>query len=158
MPSQLTHISLIYRLYFLYWEPFSALAGTYLAFFDPQRLLRGTVPLPAYEHFANPATQTLDISPVLQMALTNIGSLYALFAVNEGIVLRLTRDRRIWCTVILGMVCSDVGHIYAAWKVWPERLALGEVLKWNSDEWINYGTLFAGLGLRILFLLGFGRR
>ncbi|OWO99914.1 hypothetical protein B2J93_8534 [Marssonina coronariae] len=56
------------------------------------------------------------------------------------------------------MACADVGHIYAVWAIWPGRLAAAELPSWTSDEWINYGSLFAGLGLRILFLLGFGRR
>lgn len=54
------------------------------------------------------------------------------------------------------MACADVGHLYAAWSVSPERM--GEVMSWNGDERINYGTLFAGLGLRILFMMGVGRR
>lgn len=161
-PSQISHISLIYRLYFLYWEPFGALAGTYLCLFNPQRFLSGTVPLPAYLAFSSPieplppSTRTVDISPLLQMMLTNIGSLYVLFAINEGVLLRLTREKKVWLTVIAAMACADVGHIYAAWEINPERL--GEVMGWNSDEWINFGTLFAGLGLRVLFLMGWGRR
>ncbi|KAK2625999.1 hypothetical protein QTJ16_004261 [Diplocarpon rosae] len=173
-PSQLTHISLLYRLYFLCFEPIGALAGTYLCLFDPQRFLAGTVPLPAYlasssssspvtkswppQEVGIPGPRTVDLSPLLRMALTNIASLYVLFAVNEGLLLRLTREKRVWCTVIVAMVCADVGHIYAAWAISPERLAAGKLGSWTSDEWINYGTLFAGLGLRIAFLLGFGRR
>lgn len=158
MGPQLTHISLIYRIYFLWYEPLGALAGTYLCLFHPQRFVGGTMPLPAFETFANPATGKIDVSPVLQLALTNIASLYVLFAVNEGILLRLTREKKLWATVIFAMVCADVGHIFAAWQIWPERLALAEVPSWNSDEWINYGTLFLGLGLRLFFLMGFGRK
>jgi hypothetical protein len=32
-----------------------------------------------------------------------------------------------------------------------------DFMAWNSDEWINYGTLNAGLALRIAFMLGLGR-
>ncbi|KAH6712592.1 hypothetical protein BKA61DRAFT_486138 [Leptodontidium sp. MPI-SDFR-AT-0119] len=162
-------ISLIYRLYFLYFEPFGALAGTYLCLFNPQRFLSGTVPLPAYLSFSTPssgfssitttstsANRTVAISPLLQMQLINIASLYILFAITEGVVLRLTRQKSIWLAIITAMACADVGHLYAAWSVSPERM--GEVMSWNSDERINYGTLFAGLGLRVLFLMGVGRR
>lgn len=90
------------------------------------------------------------------MQLINVASLYVLFAITEGVVLRLTRQKSIWLAIIAAMACADVGHIYAAWKVCPERIA--EVMGWTGDEWINYGTLFAGLGLRVLFLLGYGRR
>lgn len=163
--DKITHISLIYRLYFLYWEPFGAIAGTYLCLSNPQRFLSGTVPLPAYLAFSSPSTsiststttdRTIPISPLLQMELINIASLYVFFAITEGVVLRLTRERGVWLAIITAMACADTGHLYAAWSVCPERM--GDVLEWNGDEWINYGTLFAGLGLRILFLMGIGRR
>lgn len=31
------------------------------------------------------------------------------------------------------------------------------MMVWNSNEWINYGTLIGGLTLRVLFLMGVGR-
>ncbi|KAL5322870.1 hypothetical protein ACEPPN_010849 [Leptodophora sp. 'Broadleaf-Isolate-01'] len=167
-PASISRISLIYQLYFLYFEPFGALAGTYLCLFNPQRFLSGTVPLPAYLSYSTPssgltsstastsANRTTVISPLLQMQLINIASLYILFAITEGVVLRLTRQKSIWLAIITAMACADVGHLYAAWSVSPERM--GEVMSWNGDERINYGTLFAGLGLRILFMMGVGRR
>ncbi|KAH7419629.1 hypothetical protein BKA64DRAFT_737787 [Cadophora sp. MPI-SDFR-AT-0126] len=162
-PKSITHISLLYRLYFLYWEPFGALAGTYLCIFNPQRFLSGTVPLPAYLALSSPSTspssptpRTIPLEPLLTMALINIASLYVLFAITEGVVLRLTRQKSVWLAIITAMACADVGHLYAAWWVAPARM--GDVGKWNGDEWINYGTLFAGLGLRVLFLFGVGRR
>jgi hypothetical protein len=51
-------------------------------------------------------------------------------------------------------VC-DVGHIYAVFEIAPERV--WQVGSWNSDEWINYGTLNFGAVLRVAFLLGIGR-
>jgi hypothetical protein len=146
-------ISFIYRLYFLYFEPLAALGGTYLCLVDPDRFLSGTLPLPAY--LATTRAPGFIISPVLQMMLTNIGSLYLLFAINEGVVLRLTKEKNVWLAVILGMCLSDVGHIYAAWKIAPARLF--QVLGWNSDEWVNYGTLIGGFTMRLLFLSGVGR-
>ncbi|PVH74827.1 hypothetical protein DL98DRAFT_518986 [Cadophora sp. DSE1049] len=159
--KSLTHISLLYRLYFLYFEPFGALSGTYLCLFNPQRFLSGTVPLPAYLALSSPSpttptTRTVPLDPLLTMALINIASLYILFAITEGVVLRLTRQKSVWLAIITAMACADVGHLYAAWWVAPGRM--GDVGGWNGDEWINYGTLFAGLGLRVLFLMGVGRR
>ncbi|KAG4439131.1 hypothetical protein IFR05_005368 [Cadophora sp. M221] len=168
--ASITHISFIYRLYFLYFEPFGAILGTYLCLFNPQRFLSGTVPLPAYISFSTPssgsslssistsssADRTVTISPLLQMQLINIASLYILFAITEGVVLRLTRQKSIWVAIIAAMACADMGHLYAAWSVSPDRM--GDVMGWNGDERINYGTLFAGLGLRVLFLMGVGRR
>ncbi|KAG4416699.1 hypothetical protein IFR04_010158 [Cadophora malorum] len=163
-PKSLTHISLLYRLYFLYFEPFGALSGTYLCIFNPQRFLSGTVPLPAYLALSTPSpslspssptTRTVPLNPLLTMALLNIASLYILFAITEGVVLRLTRQKSVWLAVIVGMACADVGHLYAAWWVAPSRM--GDLVNWNGDEWINYGTLFGGLGLRVAFLMGVGR-
>lgn len=71
-------------------------------------------------------------------------------------MLRLTRQKSVWLAVITAMACADTGHLYAAWSMDPGRM--GQVGRWNSDEWINYGTLFAGLGLRTAFLMGVGRR
>lgn len=89
------------------------------------------------------------------MMLTNIGALYALFAVVEGGILRLTREKNVWLGIIAAMLASDMGHIYAAYAIAPERIF--EVGRWNNDERINYGTLMFGAALRVAFLLGIGR-
>jgi hypothetical protein len=48
-----------------------------------------------------------------------------------------------------------MGIVYAVYILDPARFwAVGE---WNGDEWINYGTLNAGLALRVAFMLGVGR-
>ncbi|TVY21049.1 hypothetical protein LARI1_G001252 [Lachnellula arida] len=73
-----SRISIIYRLYFLWLEPLAALAGTYLCFSSPSTFLNATVPVPAHP---------VDVTPVLQMMMRNLGCLYALFAVNGGVVL-----------------------------------------------------------------------
>jgi hypothetical protein len=146
-------IALFYRIYFLYLEPLAAIAGTYLCLFMPSRFLSGTIPLPAYHTFTQ--APNLIITPVIQMMLTNIGSLYFLFAMQEGVVLRLTKEKNVWLAVILSMAITDVGHIYAAYAIDPARIL--QFTSWNMDECINYGTLMGGFTLRILFLLGFGR-
>lgn len=53
------------------------------------------------------------------------------------------------------MLLSDIGHLYAVYQIAPERML--EVAGWNSDEWINYGTLWFGAALRVAFLAGVGR-
>ncbi|KAH6664860.1 hypothetical protein B0J14DRAFT_606844 [Halenospora varia] len=149
-------ISLIYTIYFLWFEPLAALGGTYLTLFQPTRFLSGIIPVPALSQFySSLSSSSVPITPVMQMLLTNIGSLYVLFAVNEGITLRVTRERKVWYSVVCGMIMSDIGHLYAAYTVAPARAS--EFLAWNSDEWINYGTLTLGLALRVAFMIGFGR-
>ena len=153
-PAFITRIALIYRIWFLYFEPVAALAGTYLCFFMNDRFLSGTMPLPAYLAASSPG-QGVPMTPLLRMMLMNIGALYGLFAIIEGVVLRLTKEKSVWLACLAAMFASDVGHIYAAYAIAPERI--GKVLSWNSDEWINYGTLIFGAGLRLAFLMGIGR-
>jgi len=45
--------------------------------------------------------------------------------------------------------------VYAAHAIAPEQMS--NVLGWNGDEWINYGTLMLGFLLRIIFMAGIGR-
>jgi hypothetical protein len=149
--SLLHKIALPYRIFFLYIEPVLALGGTYLCLADPQRLLLGIVPLPAWI-MASP----VDVSPIMQLLLTNIAALYALFAMNEAIVLRCTREKSVWRAIIGGMLVSDIGHIYAAYAIAPERVL--QFVSWSNDEWINYGTLLGGALLRLAFLLGVGNQ
>ncbi|KAF8848699.1 hypothetical protein BDZ45DRAFT_681033 [Acephala macrosclerotiorum] len=155
--SPTTHIhriALIYRIWFLYLEPVFALGGTYLCLYDPQRMLTGTVPVPAITA-ASPSGGPIPITPLMQMLLTNIGSLYVLFSINEGLVLRLSSEKRVWFGIIGSMLVSDIGHLYAVYQIAPKRML--EIAGWNSDEWINYGTLWFGALLRAGFLMGFGR-
>ena len=81
--------------------------------------------------------------------------MYAIFAIFEGILLRLTRDKAVWLAIIGAFIVSDSGHIYAVYQVAPERFF--QLMKWNSDEWINYGTLILGFLMRIAFVAGIGR-
>ncbi|TVY90786.1 hypothetical protein LAWI1_G004850, partial [Lachnellula willkommii] len=118
------------------------LAGTYLCFSSPSTFLNATVPFPALA-----AAHPVDVTPVLQMMMRNLGCLYALFAVNGGVVLRLTRERSVWYAVVL---------IYAAYCIAPEQMFTP--LAWNSDERANYVMLFFGLFMRILFMTGIGRK
>ncbi|KAE9367324.1 hypothetical protein N431DRAFT_428733 [Stipitochalara longipes BDJ] len=153
----ISRIALIYRIWFLYIEPVAALGGTYLSIFEPNRLLAGIMPLPAYlaASIASPTGPAVPITPILRMMLINIGALYALFAIIEGVVLRLTKENSVWYAVLAAMLVSDVGHIYAAYEIAPERIL--QLVSWNSDEWVNYGTLVFGAVLRSAFLLGLGR-
>ena len=153
----ISRIALIYRIWFLYVEPVAALGGTYLSFFEPNRLLAGIMPLPAYLAASQSSRNgpAIPITPVLRMMLINVGALYALYAIIEGVVLRLTKEKSVWWAVLAAMLVSDVGHIYAAYDIAPDRIL--QVIGWNSDEWINYGALIFGAVLRASFLLGIGR-
>lgn len=145
-------IALIYKIWFLYFEPLAALGGTYLCIAMPDRFLSGTMPFPAY---LAATARSSAITPLVRMMLINIGVLYLLFAIVEGVVLRLTKEKSVWFAVLAAMLACDVGHLYAAYEIAPERIL--QVASWNSDEWVNYGTLIFGAVLRAGFLLGIGR-
>jgi hypothetical protein len=151
----IARIALIYRIWFLYLEPLAALGGTYLSIFNPDRFLSGTLPLPTYLSIASSPNGSVPITPLLELLLTNIGALYLLFAINEGIVLRLTKEKSVWFGVMGAMLASDVGHIYAVYAIAPERM--WALASWNGDEWVNVGMLVFGAVLRAAFLMGVGR-
>ncbi|KAG9237205.1 hypothetical protein BJ875DRAFT_540660 [Amylocarpus encephaloides] len=143
-------LSPIYTIYFLYLEPLFALGGTYLSIFQPIRFLEGCIPLPGLP------SDYQAITPLTTLLLMNIGSLYALFAINEGVVLRLTKEKNVWLTVMGTMCVTDVFHLYAVWAIAPSHFM--DFMAWNSDEWINYGTLSFGFALRLAFMLGIRRK
>jgi hypothetical protein len=152
--SLTSRIALIYKIWFLYVEPPAALVGTYFCIFQPNRILSAMMPAPAYLA-ASSVSSGVRITPLVRMMLLNIGALYGLIAIIEGIVLRLTKEKSVWLAVLAAMLVSDVGHIYAAYEIAPERIV--QFASWNSDEWVNYGSLVFGALLRASFLIGIGR-
>ncbi len=94
-----------YRLFFLYIEPLSALAGAYYAAFRPADYLADltlgaltrTPPTPA-------PTQT-------NMALLQLANLYLLFALNEHFVLSSTNSLVTWRRLLVGLLIADFGHL-----------------------------------------------
>jgi hypothetical protein len=136
---------MVYRLFFLIIEPISALAGAYMAYFQPANYLTLTTPL-------SPSPSDLPLST--SIVLTQLANLYLLFAINEGLVLRSTSDLRVWKTVLFGLLIADLGHLYSVkglgvagyWKIW----------EWNAMAWGNVGFVYAGALMRICFLSNVG--
>ncbi|CAA7269803.1 unnamed protein product [Cyclocybe aegerita] len=141
-----TPIPLVYRLFFLYIEPLSALAGAYYAAFQPQNYLNDlSFGLP-YTHSPNP-TQT-------SMALLQLANLYLLFALNEHFVLSSTSSIRTWRRLLIGLLVADFGHLATMapvgwevfWRFWD----------WNAMMWGSVGFVYLGASMRTCFLLGVG--
>jgi hypothetical protein len=153
-PSFTSRIALLYKIWFLYFEPPAALGGMYLCIFQPNRILSAMMPVPAYLA-ASSGSDGVPITPLVRLMLLNIGALYGLFAIVGGVVLRLTKEKSVWLAVLAAMLVSDVGHIYAAYEIAPERIL--QFANWSSDEWVNYGTLVFGALLRAAFVSGIGR-
>ncbi|PPQ66985.1 hypothetical protein CVT26_009943 [Gymnopilus dilepis] len=148
--SQVTRIPFIpYRLFFLYIEPTSALAGAWYASFRPQDYLRdlsssGTPWIPTAG----------DLSTQTTMTLLQLANLYLLFATNEYCVLSSTNDVVIWRSLLFGLLVADFGHLITMaplggevfWKFWD----------WNAMKWGSVGFVYLGATLRICFLAGIG--
>jgi hypothetical protein len=99
----LTNIPTFYVLFLLYIEPVSALLGAYFAYFQPPTYLSLT-----HSPSANAAT---PIPIATEVALAQVANLYLLFALNEGLVLRATRSRRVWRTLLFVLLVADIGHL-----------------------------------------------
>lgn len=139
-------VSPIYRLFFLYIEPVSALLGAYFSFFDQPTYLFLTHALSA------PKQDSIPIST--QIILSQLSNLYLLFAINEALVLRSTKDLRVWKALLFGLLVADVGHLWSL-KVlgWEMYWRAGD---WNAIDWGNVGFVYVGALMRSSFLLGLG--
>ena len=150
MAPKTRRLPMFYKLFFLVIEPISALAGAYMAYFQPAKYLTLTTPL-------SPSPSELPLST--SIVLVQLANLYLLFAINEGLVLRSTSDMTVWKTVLFGLLVADLGHLYSV-----RALGFGGYYRfweWNVMAWGNVGFVYAGALMRICFLskvgLGHGK-
>ncbi len=100
---------------------------------------------------------TEPITPLIQQLLTNTAALYILFMVNELLVLRFSKDLKVWRAVVLAMLCCDVVHLYGVWVAGGgAEFMLDPVGRWRMEDWVNTLILAAGSVLRTCFLVGLG--
>jgi hypothetical protein len=137
-------IPVYYRLFFLIIEPISAVIGAYFAFFQPQ----------TYLHLTHATSAPTDIPLGTRIVLAQLSNLYFLFAINEAIVLRSTRDLRVWRALLMGLLIADFGHLWSVDK--PGVSIYWGFWKWNAIDWGNVGFVYVGAMSRIAFLLGIG--
>jgi hypothetical protein len=134
-----------YKIFFLYIEPISALAGAYYAAFQPADYLRDL-------SLGTPSTPTL--STQVNMTLMQLANLYLLFALNEHLVLASTSSIKTWRRLLFGLLVADFGHLVTMaplgaevfWRVW----------EWNAMVWGSVGFVYLGASLRMCFLAGVG--
>jgi len=131
-----------YAAFFGWIEPISTILGAYYAHFRPDEYLQLTdassAPL-----FAVPRGSAI--------ALSQLGNLYFLFAFLEFFVLRATTDRKVWRTVILGLLIADLGHLYS---LMPLGLSIYyDISRWNSIHLGNVLFVYFGAATRICYLL-----
>ncbi|TIA34087.1 hypothetical protein D6C78_07099 [Aureobasidium pullulans] len=150
MPSAnaaaMSSIPLWYRLFFLYIEPVATAVGAYYAWFQQHEYLDLT--------YTSASAVSLGPSARESIVLSQLANMYAVFALNEALVLRSTTNLRVWSVFLFGLLLADFGHIYSVkdvgfdiyWKFWD----------WNSMYWGNLGFVYMGAATRTAFLAGVG--
>ena len=144
MPSQLPHIPLIYRVLLLWFEPLAAFNGAILCHFDAPS-------------FLNTMSATAVYTPSSQVIFDQLAATYTLFAFNEAVVLRISKDLKVWKAMILGILLCDTLHLYASWVVMGTELFVRPWL-WRAEDAIAVGMLWVPIVIRIAFLLEVGIR
>jgi hypothetical protein len=141
-----TRFPLAYRLFFLYLEPISALVGAFYTHFRQQRYLELlNSPTAPPEHHVPLSTS---------VAMSQLANMYFFFAINEALVLRSTRDLRVWRTILLVLLIADFGHLYSMKELGPE--VYYNVAGWNAGDIGNVPWVYAGATMRMCFLAGVG--
>ncbi|KAF2020426.1 hypothetical protein BU24DRAFT_982 [Aaosphaeria arxii CBS 175.79] len=141
-----SRIPVLYRALFLYIEPFSTLAGAVQAHYRQSQYLQLTHPASAPAHDRIPLSTSI--------VLTQLANLYFLLCINEALVLRCTRDLKVWKTFLFGLLVADFGHLYSVrlvgswiyWKFW----------QWNPMDVGSVPFVYLLAIARILFLAGVG--
>ncbi|GFP52018.1 hypothetical protein TASIC1_0001017000 [Trichoderma asperellum] len=143
--APLRRLPLAYRLFFLYLEPISALVGAFFTHFRQQR----------YLELLNTATAPARHVPLsTSVAMSQLANMYFFFAINEALVLRSTRDLRVWRAVLLVLLIADLGHLYSMKELGPSIYY--DVAGWNAGHVGNVPWVYAGATMRCCFLAGVG--
>jgi hypothetical protein len=137
-----------YRLFFLYVEPISALAGAYYAAAHQDEYLYDLVN-PTKSHFTRVAVDTPT-----SMSLFQLANLYLLFALNEHLVLSSTSSLKTWRRLLFCLLVADLGHLATMFPAGPE--IFWSVWRWNAMAWGSIGFVYLGATIRICFLTGLG--
>lgn len=146
-------LPLAYRVFFLFVEPISALVGAYFAHFRPHEYLSLT-------HAASAPGRGADAVPAgTTVVLSQLANLYLLFALNEALVLRATRDLRVWKTLLFVLLVADLGHLLSL-RALADPGVYWEVGRWNAMDWGNVPFVYLGATMRVAFLadVGLGAR
>ncbi|KAJ6614115.1 hypothetical protein B0H10DRAFT_175773 [Mycena sp. CBHHK59/15] len=142
----MSSIPFIYKLFFLYIEPVSALAGAFYAAFWPVEYVRDlSIPGSAFK----PTLTTQNNMVLLQLA-----NLYLLFALNEHLVLSSTESLVTWRRLLFGLLVADFGHLYSMAPLGAD--VFWRVGDWNAMVWGSVGFVYIGASMLMSFLAGLG--
>ncbi|KAF2670329.1 hypothetical protein BT63DRAFT_424270 [Microthyrium microscopicum] len=133
-----------YTFFFLYLEPFSALAGA-IAALSPQLYLSMTD-----SKWSSPSVDFATGTVVNQ-----ISNLYMFFALTEFLVFRAGRHNLpVWRALVTAMLIADFGHLLSGWRLGLEQY--WNIASWGWMEAGSVGFVYAGAATRIMFLSGIG--
>lgn len=138
-----------YKLFFLYIEPISALAGAYYAAFHPSDYLHDLVS-PTNDISRSPGATETSVSTL--MTLYQLSNLYLLFALNERLVLSSTSSIKTWKRLLFCLLVADFGHLATMAPAGAE--IFWNVASWNAMAWGSVGFVYIGATMRICFLAG----
>ncbi|KAJ7289287.1 hypothetical protein C8J57DRAFT_1277229 [Mycena rebaudengoi] len=141
-------IPFIYKLFFLYIEPISALAGAYYAAFRPAEYIRDL------SLAGIPAADPVALTTQGNMVLLQLANLYLLFALNEHLVLSSTTSLKTWRRLLFGLLVADFGHLISMAPLGVD--VFWRVGDWNAMVWGSVGFVYAGASMRMAFLAGLG--
>ena len=138
-------VATVYKLFFLFIEPISALIGAYYSYNQQQTYLDLT-------HAVSSPKSGIPTST--HIVLAQLSNLYFFFAINEALVLRSTTDLKVWRALLVCLLVADMGHLYSVkavgWQIY------WNVFGWNAIDWGNIAFVYAGASMRLSFLLGIG--
>lgn len=141
-------LPLVYRVFFLFVEPVSALVGAYYAHFQQRDYLLLTD--------ASSAPVLASIPTATSIVLSQLANLYLLFALNEALVLRSTADLRVWKTVLFVLLLADLGHLYSVKALGLDVYLPWNFARWNAIDWGNIPFVYLGASMRAAFLANVG--
>jgi hypothetical protein len=138
-----------YKLFFLYIEPISALAGAFYAAVRPDAYLNDLI---APYHTLPPA----PASTPTYMSLYQLANLYLLFALNEHLVLSSASSMTTWRRLLFGLLVADIGHLVTMSPAGMD--VFWRVGSWNAMSWGSIGFVYIGATMRLCFLFGIGMK
>ena len=142
--------SSVYKIFFLYIEPFTTILGAYYAHFRADEYIRLS------SHLLPSLPIAREVPLVTQIVFSQLANLYLFLAITEASILRTTKDVKVWRTMLIALLIADFGHLYTYKPLGHE--VYYRVDKWNEMDWGGVGFVYLAAVLRIAFLNGVGHK
>ncbi|OAX81030.1 hypothetical protein ACJ72_04632 [Emergomyces africanus] len=145
------NIPFMYRLWFEYVEPLTALSGAYLAYFCPATYLRMT-------NAPGSLAGTIPAIPpeLATFVLKQLAAGFVFSGLAEAFVLHLTNDLRVYKALVFTMLAGDIVYLSSLRGMGGSAWYWVQPWLWDSIGWGNFGIAWIGFVLRALFLYEVG--